>query len=165
MTPARLRTVSHVTVREGGSDRADWRKRGWCIDWAGWPADPWYPTEGSTSADPEKRAAAYAYARNICDHCPVEKTCLEDALAREWGYSALRHGMRGGKDPIERAKIARSRTRKAKQGAGPINHGTEAGAKAHSRRGEKACPECLRGAARTHRWRIAEQHARKAGTT
>ena len=124
MTPARFHAAPDVIVREGGSDRADWRKRGVCVTWTAWPWDPWYPTEGSTSADPEKRAAVYAYARNLCDHCPVEKTCLEDALATESGSSYYRHGMRGGLDPVERANLARSRTRKTKREAAATFQGS-----------------------------------------
>jgi len=124
MTPARLHKPSHVTVQEGGSDRADWAKKGLCIEWTAWPWDPWYPTEGSTSADPVKRADAYADARDMCERCPVKKACLEAALASESGSSYYRHGMRGGLDDTERANLARSRTRKTKREAADTFQGS-----------------------------------------
>jgi len=117
MTPARLRTISHVVVREGGSDRADWRARGVCVTWTAWPWDPWYPDEGATSTDPVKRAAAWAKGRELCAGCPIRRMCLEDALDHESGSSYYRHGMRGGLDDTERANLARKRQRKAKREA------------------------------------------------
>ena len=124
MTPARLHKPSHVTVQEGGSDRADWRREGVCVTWTAWPADPWYPDEHATSTDPVKRAAAWAKGRALCAGCPIRLLCLEDALAHESGSSYYRHGMRGGLDDTERANLARSRQRKTKREAAATFQGS-----------------------------------------
>ncbi|HZL80412.1 MAG TPA: hypothetical protein VFC06_00475, partial [Demequina sp.] len=90
MTPARFHAAPDVVVREGGSDRADWRDEGVCVTWTAWPADPWYPGEHATSTDPVKRAAAWAKGRELCASCPITGLtgpCLEDALAHESGSS------------------------------------------------------------------------------
>ena len=115
MTPARFHAAPDVVVREGGSDRPDWRREGVCVTWTAWPAAPWYPDENATSTDPVKRAAAWAKGRELCASCPITKLCLEDNLAHESGATYYRHGMRGGKTPLERARIAESRRRKAQR--------------------------------------------------
>ena len=110
---ALLRGPSHDTPQPA----PDWRVAGRCVGWSNWPDDPWYPTEGITSTDLAKRGAAYAYGRAQCDRCPVRVTCREDALAHESGDAEMRHGIRGGLDPRERANLARSRQRAVKQEA------------------------------------------------
>ncbi|MEV7466196.1 WhiB family transcriptional regulator [Streptomyces kronopolitis] len=49
--------------------------------------------------------------REVCSHCPVAATCLETALAEEYGLPAqLRSGVRAGTTPRERhAMYRRSR--------------------------------------------------------
>ena len=48
-------------------------------------------------------------ARDICNGwCPVTAECLADALDLELKPHYLRHGIRGGFDPEQRAAIART---------------------------------------------------------
>jgi len=111
MTPARLRTVSRVVVREGGSDRADWSKRGLCLD-----EDPelFFPI-GNTGPALQQIEEAKA----VCRRCPVEAVCLERALERREP-----HGVWGGLDQMERANLLRSHARKTKREAAATFQGS-----------------------------------------
>ena len=67
-------------------------------------------------ADPDEfvpdvcHPAVVAELKAICGRCPVEQTCLTEALAEEQGMPAqLRGGIRGGKTPRERRAIERRR--------------------------------------------------------
>ena len=117
MTAPGLRALLRVSAHDATEPVPDWRAAGRCVGWSNWPDDPWYPTEGITSTDLAKRGAAYAYGRAQCDRCPVRDTCREDALATESGDAEMRHGIRGGLDPRERANLARSRQRAVKREA------------------------------------------------
>lgn len=58
-------------------------------------------------------ATALATARRVCGICPVRTECLDDAIAHETGGSECRSGIRGGKDPVQRATLATSRRKNA----------------------------------------------------
>ena len=154
---ALLRVSAHATAHDAAEPSPDWRARAACLD-----EDPelFYPIGAGEAYQPQIDAA-----KAVCAGCPVRVTCREDAMDTEPMDANHRHGIRGGLTKTERANLARSRYRKAKREAGPINHGTEGGAQAHYRRGEKACPDCLRSDASAHRRREAEQRARKAEAT
>ena len=93
-------------------------------------------------------------ARRICGGCPVQIDCLDYALANNekagiWGginfgtaKSRLRNELRRERNIEVRAMFA---------------HGTEAGARAHNRRGEPACLSCRNAAAAADRNRRGAQ--------
>lgn len=78
----------------------DWRKRAACIE-----ADPglFYP---DTPVGVNHRQA-YAAAREVCGTCPVKLDCLEYAM-----HERETEGMWGGLTPLEREKVAKTRTPK-----------------------------------------------------
>lgn len=78
-------------------------------------------------------------AKAICAGCPVAVDCLNFALAQPIDPS----GIWGNTNREERKELRRGRPRHRK----PINHGTEGGAAAHRRRGEKPCAACLQAGA------------------
>ncbi len=72
--------------------------------------DAWFPKSISGRA-----AATYdiwAECRPVCEACPLRAECLELALNEERG--SLRYGMRGGKTPSQRRRIAEQRARQAR---------------------------------------------------
>jgi WhiB family redox-sensing transcriptional regulator len=89
-------------------------------------------------------------AKAICQACPVQSECLDEALAVDekfgifggvhFGQGALRR--KGVRDALRRERGVELRV----DPEDDFEHGTEAGAKRHSRLGEKACPECSRAA-------------------
>jgi hypothetical protein len=86
------------------------------------------------------------HAKKFCAGCPLVEPCLRHALENGeygvWGMTTERERKRlGGVTP---------------QAAAPLEHGSEAGARAHSRKGEPACPSCLTAA------RIAQADRRKS---
>jgi WhiB family transcriptional regulator, redox-sensing transcriptional regulator len=54
-------------------------------------------------------SVAYAFARQVCDGCPVRLDCLEYALARGHELNRNVSGMWGGRTPRERRRIVRMR--------------------------------------------------------
>jgi len=119
--------------------------------------DPWYPTDYAHSEFKDKREAAYANARSVCQECPLRLACLDAAMNIEGRREAIsRWGMWGGLDPIERHLLAR---RLGKKGEGrrrkPIDHGTTGGYQAHHVRGEEACDLCREAQAADRRKRRA----------
>jgi WhiB family transcriptional regulator, redox-sensing transcriptional regulator len=60
----------------------------------------WYPEDAAPDY-------TYAYARRICQSCPVRVECLDYAMAREPASRASRHGMWGGLTPTERARLGK----------------------------------------------------------
>jgi len=148
---ARLRTVSHVTVREGGSDRAGWRKRAACLD-----EDPelFFPVGAGEAYQPQ-----IDDAKAVCARCPVKKVCLEWALDTRQGF-----GVWGGLDEDERVSLLRREYRARAKRERPIKHGTEGGYRTHHRRGEDPCSACSTAANAAHERRKA-QRARKAAKT
>jgi len=87
-------------------------------------------------------------ARAVCATCPVGPECEQDGTTDVWS-------IRNGKTPRERGAST------VKPGTSPINHGSEAGARAHRRRGEAPCDACLAGAALAWRERKRRQTERR----
>lgn len=87
----------------------------------------------------------YRDARGICSRCEAQPECLQYALTRKLNHDD--DGIWGGFNPEERRamKVSQVVDRTGKP-LRPIKHGTESGARAHQRRGEKACDECLKAA-------------------
>ena len=100
--------------------RPSWMAKGACV---GTDPDAFFPPPGpKTDRD----------AKAICATCPVVDTCLEYALTNHldgiWGNTNGRERKRLGAKP--------------RPPRGPIDHGTQAGYKAHGRLGEQPCAEC-----------------------
>ena len=77
-------------------NRADWE---WKASALCAQADPdlWFPQVEATG---EQRHAPV----RICGDCPVQDTCLKDAMRREHGLSTrMRFGIWGGLTPTQRA--------------------------------------------------------------
>jgi len=107
------------------------------------------PREGESAL---ARANRQALATAICDRCPVAETCLEKAVP------GLDEGVRGGEVMPE------CRAHGAGHDKHPppyIEHGTEAGARAHWRRGQKACGACAL-AERVAKWNRQARRGRTA---
>lgn len=112
----------------------------------------WVEDALCAQADPESffpeaqgQTAESRKAKAICRKCPVITQCYDYALHNaEWGIW-------GGTSMNERIK-ARKR-HGITLFSGWVEHGTEAGARAHYRRRERPCPECLDAANRAARER------------
>ena len=89
MTTARLHTLSHVVLREGDNDHADWRHAGVCAQ-----TDPeaFFPDKGGSTRE----------AKKVCTGCEVRGECLDYALAHD-----ERFGIWGGLSERERRKLKR----------------------------------------------------------
>lgn len=81
--------------------------------------------------------ATAAQAKAICNGCPVNTACLQWALTNDEA------GIWGGLTEEERKRLTGPRPAPTGRPLEPINHGREAGAKAHRRRGEQPCSPCL----------------------
>ncbi|ORT54285.1 hypothetical protein [Streptomyces sp. CB03238] len=77
----------------------------------------------------------------VCQDCPFRARCIDLVLPRQ----SLFDGICGGRlwiDGTVRATCEGAHHDELEEGAAPITHGTEAGARAHNRRGETACSLC-----------------------
>jgi WhiB family redox-sensing transcriptional regulator len=78
--------------------RDGWEEEALC---AGMDVNVFFPENSNRSSK------AWAFARWHCDHCPVKRQCLDDALRNEGDLSfEHRYGMRGGLTPWARFKKA-----------------------------------------------------------
>lgn len=75
-------------------------------------------------------------AKQVCADCPVKGACLAEAMAHD---PLDDFGVRGGLTEWERQHLRGNYVRPGR----PIRHGTEGGYKAHRRRHEPACDECM----------------------
>lgn len=75
-------------------------------------------------------------AKRLCESCPVVADCLQ--WAKDEGFE---YGVFGGMTADER-RGSRRVPRPRGYAAGEIDHGTNAGYKAHQRRRETACEDC-----------------------
>ncbi|MFE2289814.1 hypothetical protein [Streptomyces sp. NPDC059452] len=115
-------------------------------------------TSEETAADPAEPLVLQLLA--TCQSCPFRAPCVDLVLPS----SAAFDGVCGGRlwhngqvlATCDNAQPAELRER----GRRPITHGTEAGARAHNRRGERACSLCREAG------RLAQQarRARKRAT-
>lgn len=88
-----------------------------------------------------------AEAKRVCAACPVRQECLQHAFD-----NVERYGVWGGKGERERRGLH-------ERSLPPIKHGTDAGYKAHRRRGEPACSVCKFGHSQSTARRNAERVA------
>ena len=102
--------------------------------------DKFFPDNGTSSAE----------AKHICSMCDVVAECLSYALRAPYGL----HGVWGGTTERQRRELRRERGMPAPR-EDRIEHGTEAGARAHQRREERPCSRCLEAAV------IAKQRRRQ----
>lgn len=93
-----------------------------------------------------------ARAKAICADCPVRAACLQ------WAKANDEAGIWGGTTEDERKGRTSAENKPRLQA--PINHGGEAGAVAHRRRGEDPCRDCMEGARRD--WRLRRDRRRTA---
>lgn len=93
-------------------------------------------------ADPElfftNDPAGVLRAKVFCLGCAAREQCLDYALRNPVV------GVWGGKSEKQRVRLRRERGIRLSDRS--IDHGTEAGARAHYRRGEKPCASCRRAA-------------------
>lgn len=87
-----------------------------------------------TGAD---RATAIA----LCQSCPVQPDCLQDALNTERGINWATHGYRAGHTANARIILGRNQQHQRRQAAARC--GTDAGYHRHRYIGEPACDACL----------------------
>ena len=100
------------------------------------PAWWWAQAAGSERTETQRAAKAdIARAVAVCRTCPHLDDCRTHAIAHE------AHGVWGGTTEGERHRERKARGIKVPSRS--IDHGTEAGAKQHRRRGEKPCRICL----------------------
>ena len=76
----------------------DWEERAACRDFVE-VFDATFDSSSRTSA------RHHGLAAEVCDACPVQRACLQEALAVE--TAATRFGMRAGLMPAQRSHLAR----------------------------------------------------------
>lgn len=114
---------------------ASWRDQALCAEVSG--GDLFFPDKGGSTKD----------AKRLCAACDVRSACLDFAVDND-----ERFGVWGGLSERERRGLARSnplehpttpaqRPARERRPVG-INHGTEAGRKAHLRLGDPMCVVC-----------------------
>lgn len=103
--------------------------------------EPWMAIAACRGCDPELwfsvKPADIARAKAVCATCVVAAECLQMAVDE-----VILHGVFGGLSPKERRP---GRLRASRGGGRPredIPCGTDAGYRAHLRRGTDPCPEC-----------------------
>jgi WhiB family redox-sensing transcriptional regulator len=104
------------------SVNVEWMEQGLCREVSG---DMWFPESVGVAGQREAQAAI-----EICRACPVVLQCREYGNRFSRGY-----GIWGGVSRAARPSRVRE-----------IDHGTEAGAKMHHRRGEPPCLSCRNAA-------------------
>lgn len=113
---------------------------------AGPSGQDWRDSAACARIDPEvffpEKRGRNIYAKAVCAVCPVVDQCLEYALEMERNTEVIaRAGVWGGLSVAERSKLLPRRetyVRRPRAGCG-----SDAGAKAHRRRGEIPCEDCL----------------------
>jgi WhiB family redox-sensing transcriptional regulator len=118
----------------------------------------WFPErEDSDTSGVIRMARA---AKQVCAHCPVQTECLTAALTNDerfgiWGGVNMRQI-----DPQERRRLRREHNVHTMFPPPKVmpwpEHGTEAAAARHRRRGERPCGLCLAAANRASRTRRFE---------
>lgn len=84
-----------------------------------------------------------AQAKRVCETCPLQLSCLEDALDEEREAAGYRFGVRGGTTPRERTMIEMRRKGKVPAHMLPSEPcGTLAAYRRHIRNGEATCDAC-----------------------
>ena len=95
---------------------------------------------------PENKRERSPHARSICARCPVRTECAAHAMTSP----QMMWGIWGGLDEQQRAE-ERSRRGLPNRAKADPEHGTEAGARAHHRRGTPVCEPCKNATIRARR--------------
>ncbi|MGW7572362.1 hypothetical protein [Streptomyces sp. NPDC054765] len=90
----------------------------------------------------------------VCQDCPFRSQCVTLVLPRHSRFDGICGGRLWFNGQI-RAACKTAHPDELAEGGSYIHHGTEAGARAHNRRGERACALCREAA------RIAQAHRRE----
>ena len=119
-------------------DPTSWATDANCTDT---PLHWWFPETNG-------RNRTTRQALNLCRTCTVATDCLR------WAVFNNETGIWGGTNDKQRRDIRRRYGIKAQQpNAIHSSHGTEAGARAHYRRGEPVCPDCAHASRQATRQR------------
>lgn len=94
------------------------------------------PTEATDEAVRECR-----HLLTICEDCPFRAKCIYLVRPRSSRFDGVCGGRLWLNGEI-RATCQNAQPEELVEGLAPIPHGTEAGARAHNRRGERACAMC-----------------------
>lgn len=105
---------------------------------------PWITSDAAClNHDPslwdDENATDTREAKRICQGCPLRIPCVE------WALENREHGVWGGTSEAQRRQLGRG-PRRDRDGGPEIQHGTEAGAREHYRRGGRPCEDCLTAA-------------------
>jgi len=96
-------------------------------------------------------------AQTVCRSCPVQTECLDYALTNNEKYGIWAGINMNTARAQLRDELRRQRNIKVRD---VFEHGTEAGARSHYRRGEPVCPACRNAAAAADRNRRGATNAR-----
>jgi WhiB family redox-sensing transcriptional regulator len=109
-------------------------------------AELWFPDR--ENPNPAGLIRSIRAAQNVCRSCPVQTECLDAALANNEKFG-IWAGINMNTTRAEaRAELRRQRGVQVRE---VFSHGTEAGARAHYRRGEPVCIACRNAAAAADR--------------
>lgn len=94
----------------------------------------------------------------LCRHCPFRARCISLVQPRRSRFDGVCGGRLWRNGAIERS-CRGAHESELTEGTGPLNHGTPAGARAHNRRGERACALCREAGRRDQARRRAAKRA------
>lgn len=118
--------------------------------WAAYVPGHWISDALCAETNPEEffpeKGQSSAVAKTICRSCLVREECGTYAI----NSPIPLHGVWGGMTAIERRDIRRANNIKDHP---EEEHGTEAGAKRHERKGELPCLECRKAASHANKRR------------
>ncbi|MEU0722901.1 hypothetical protein [Streptomyces sp. NPDC006140] len=103
----------------------------------------------------------------VCRVCPYRAECISLVKPRASQFDGICGGRLWFNGEI-RATCETAHPRELEEGAKPITHGTESGARAHNRRGETACSLCKEAARiaqanrRAKKKRLSSQHDQRS---
>jgi WhiB family redox-sensing transcriptional regulator len=109
-------------------------------------AELWFPDR--ENPNPAGLIRSIRAAQNVCRSCPVQTECLDYALSNNEKFGVWAGINMNTAKAHTREELRRQRGIKVRE---VFSHGTEAGARAHYRRGEPACPSCRNAAAAADR--------------
>lgn len=121
-------------------------------------------TPGDTFAEPEVfedllQAPHLQDLLKVCRVCPFRAECIRLVKPRTSRFDGISGGRLWFNGQI-RATCENADPGELAEGASPIRHGTESGARAHTRRGEPACSLCREAARQAQ----ARRRERKRGS-
>ncbi|WP_369258859.1 hypothetical protein [Streptomyces sp. R35] len=131
-------------------------------------SSPWWVREAPCGGDgrftPDDvsedtlRAAQTQQLLQVCQQCPFRSACISLVLPRRSKFDGICGGRLWLNGEI-RATCENADPAELAEPTSPITHGTEAGARAHNRRGETACSLCREAARLAQAARRAKRRA------